>query len=87
MLTRDDFHGSPSLYRPAVVCGGTLPPLPRKAAFCRVCGAQLPAFRHPTQKDCLGACQETTRKATVARAQARQKKQRKAALKEEAVSE
>jgi hypothetical protein len=86
MLTRDDWHGSPRLYRPAVVCGGTLPPLPREPAWCRVCGAQLPAFRHPTQKDCLGPCHEVTRKATMKRAMKRSKA-RKAALKEEAVSE
>ena len=86
MLTRADWHGRPRLFRQPVICGSTLPPLPRKPAWCRVCGAPLPAIRHPTQKDCLGPCQETTRKATVARALAR-RKSRKSALKEEAVSD
>jgi hypothetical protein len=84
MLTRDDFRALPSLHRAPVVCG--FPPRPRKPRDCHICLKPLPLIRHPNLHVHEGECQAENTRRIMKRANLRRKK-RKAALKEEAVSD
>ena len=86
MLTRDDFHGIPERWRPPIICGSTFEPRPREPRDCRICLKPLPLIRHPNMSVCEGECQAENKRRIMKRAHAR-RKARKAALKEEAVSE
>ena len=73
MLTRDDFRALPSLHRPPVICGGTLPPQEREPRACHICGAPLPLVRHPNMSVCEGECQDENKRRIMKRANLRRK--------------
>ena len=86
------FYGVPNLWTPPVG-PGTMPPRPREPRACHICGVPLPLIRHPNMSVCPPSkgeseseCQSENRRRITERGNARRKK-RKAALKEEAVSE
>ena len=72
MLTRDDFHGCPKLYRPPVIFP-TMPTLPRPPLDCAECGKPLPLIRGANVVAHPGACQKARTRRTMARANARRK--------------
>ena len=76
MLTREDWHGSPRLYRQPVICGSSFPPREREPRDCHICLKPLPLIRPPNQHVCEGACQAENKRRIMKRANARRKERK-----------